>query len=219
MHRILKNALKGVIFINNYNQRQNMSYVRLLHASPDAPPVDVYVNGRLIAKKLAYKQITNYLSVPPGTYKVDIYPAGQRMNPVISTDLSVMPNTVSTIAAVGNLADIDLLVIKEEYMPKINREKSYVRFVHLSPNAPAVDITLPDGTKLFENVAFTEYTDYIETEPGTYTLQVKPAGSNQVVLTVPNVKLMPGTINTAYAVGLVGEEPGLEAIFSTDKKY
>lgn len=199
--------------------RSSDSYVRILHASPDAPPVDIYANGNLIAKNLAYKQLTNYVPVKPGEYTIQVYPTGKKLNPVINTKLTVPQNSSFTIAAVGKLANISLLPIMEVYMPMVDKRKSYIRFAHLSPNAPAVDITLPDGKKLFSNVSYKQYTDYISVEPGNYTLQVRPAGSNQVVLTVPNVKLLPGTIYTVYAVGLVGETPPLDAIISVDGEY
>lgn len=199
--------------------RQPDSYVRILHASPDAPPVDIYANGNLIAKNLAYKQLTDYVSVKPGEYIIQVYPAGQKLNPVINTNLTVPPKSSFTIAAVGKLANISLLPIMEVYMPMVDKRGSYIRFAHLSPNAPAVDITLPDGTKLFSDVSYKQYTDYISVAPGNYTLQARPTGSNQVVLTVPNVKLLPGTIYTVYAVGLVGETPPLDAIISVDGEY
>ncbi|MDP4119973.1 MAG: DUF4397 domain-containing protein [Bacillota bacterium] len=198
------------------------SYIRVLHASPDAPAVDVYANDNLISKNLSYKQLTPYLPVMPGIYNLKVYPAGQQVNPVINTNVTVTPNSAFTIAAVGKLANIGLLPIHEIYMPQVPMnmmDNSYVRFVHLSPDAPAVDITLPDGTKLFENVSYKEYTNYIGVKPGTYTLQVKPTGSDKVVLTVPNVSLMPGMLYSVYAVGLVGENPPLEAIISSDGKY
>ncbi|PKM63024.1 MAG: hypothetical protein CVU97_02380 [Firmicutes bacterium HGW-Firmicutes-21] len=200
-------------------QMQPNSYVRLFHASPDAPGVDVYVNNRLSARNLVYKQMTDYLTVPTGTYNVKVYPTGQRINAVINTDLLVPPNSALTVAATGKLSEITPMVIEEEYMPQINGNKAYVRFVHLSPNAPAVDITLPDGTMLFENVSYGDYTDYLEVAPGTYTLQVKPAGVDQVVLSVPNVQLSAGTVYSVYAVGLVGDEPPLEAVIVVDSMY
>lgn len=208
--------------MNNMINRQNMSrgsYIRILHASPDAPPVDIYANGVQIASNLAFKEITDYLAVPAGTYNVEVYPAGTKINPVIDTDFTVPVNSAYTIAATGPLSEITLLPIREVYMPRVVKDKSYVRFTHLSPNAPAVDITLPDGTKLFSNVAFKEHTPYKEINPGTYTLLVKPAGSNEAVLTVPNVVLKPGAIYTINAVGLAGGNPPLEAILVTDSKY
>lgn len=195
------------------------SYIRILHASPDAPPVDIYANGDLIVKNLAYKQLTEYVPVKPGDYNIQVFPAGQNTNPVIDTQFNVPSKSSYTVAAVGELADIGLFPIREVYMPVIEKRSSYVRFAHLSPNAPAVDVTLPDGTKLFSNVSYKTYTNYITTVPSNYTLQVKPAGQDQVVLTVPNVKLSPGTIYTIYAVGLLGEEPPLDALISKDGDY
>jgi hypothetical protein len=199
-----------------------MSFIRILHASPDAPAVDIYANGNAIAEGLAYKQLTDYLSVMPGNYRIQVYPAGERGTPVIDTMVTIPRNSAFTIAAVGKLSEISLLPIPEIYMPHLPMEmtdNSYVRFVHLSPNAPAVDITLPDGTKIFENVSFKQFTDYMGINSGTYTLQVRPAGSNQVVLTIPNVNLRPGMIYSIYAVGLVGDRPPLETVISVDGQY
>lgn len=208
--------------MNNFSLKPNMmrnSYIRVLHASPNAPPVDIYANGVMIAKNLAYRQLTDYLSVPPGTYNIEVYPTGQKINPVIDTDFNIPCNSAYTVAAIGYLDDISLMPIREVYMPQINRDKSYVRFIHLSPNAPAVDVTLPDGTMLFENVSYKEHTKYLEVDPGNYKIQVKPAGSDQPVLTIPNATINPGMIYSVYAVGLVGEDPPLEALLYTDSVY
>lgn len=147
------------------------------------------------------------------------FPAGQKTNPVIDTQFTVPSENSFTVAAVGKLSDISLLPIMEMYMPMVDKRKSYIRFAHLSPNAPAVDITLPDESILFSDVSFKEYTDYLYVAPGNYTLQVKPTGKDDVVLTVPNVKLSPGTIYTVYAVGLLGDNPPLDAILSVDGEY
>ncbi|RKD35248.1 DUF4397 domain-containing protein [Lacrimispora algidixylanolytica] len=199
-----------------------MSFIRILHASPDAPAVDVYANGNIIAEGLTYKQLTNYLPIIPGNYQIQVYPTGTNTDPVIDTTVMIPQNSAFTIAAVGRLSDISLLPIPEAYMPHMligMSDNSYVRFVHLSPNAPAVDITLPNGTKLFENVSYQQFSDYIAVNSGNYTLQVRPTGSDQVVLTIPNVNLMPGVIYSIYAVGLVGDQPPLEAIIAVDGEY
>ncbi len=198
---------------------QETAYIRLFHASPDAPAVDVYANGNLLAKGLLYKQITQHLRVPAGNYTIEVYPANQKMNPVISAIIQILPNTSSTIAFVGMLSEIMPHIIRGEYMPRIDRNKVYIRFVHLSPDAPPVDITLPDGTKIFEDVEFTEATDYIEVDPGNYAVQVRLAGTDTPVLSLPSVVLKPGIVNSVYAVGLVGGEPRLEALLITDSTY
>lgn len=210
---------------NSYFSMQpayQMSFIRILHASPDAPAVDIYANNNLIAEGLSYKQLTSYLPIVPGNYQIQVFPAGNKTNAVIDTNVTIPQDSAFTVAAAGELANIGLMAIPEMFTPNMPMgmgNASYVRFVHLSPNAPAVDITLTDGTKLFENVSYTQFTDYIAVNPGTYTLQVRPAGGNQVVLTIPDVYLTPGAIYTIFAVGLVGDTPPLEAVIATDGEY
>jgi len=91
-----------------------------------------------------------------------------------------------------------------------------IRFAHLSPNAPNVDITLPDGTVLFGNVGYKEVTDYLLVYPGTYILQARPAGTYDVVLYIPNITLLPDRFYTVYAVGLAGEIPPLQVLIPLD---
>jgi hypothetical protein len=195
----------------SYRAMQMNSYIRILHASPNAPAVDVYANGNLIVKNLAYKELSQYIPVPPGNYNIKVYPSGQMTNPVINTNITIRPNTVFNVAAIGTLPNISLYPIPEPITAQ-NSGRPCVRFVHLSPNAPEVDIKLADGTRVFNNVAYKDITKYACIPAGTYTFTVSPSGTNNVVLTVPNVKLNADNYYTIYAVGLVGKVPALEAI-------
>ena len=191
------------------------SYVRVLHASPDAPPVDVYANGNIIARNLAYRGFTEYLTVPPGNYNIRVFPAGSTTNPVIDTNVNVPPRSIFTVAAVGRLAEIGLFPVQDPVMP-IPPGRVMLRFVHLSPNAPNVDVVLPNGTPLFSNVGYRQITNYIPVNPGTYTIYVRVAGTNQNVLYVPNIRLSSNRFYTVYAVGLAGGNPPLQVLIPLD---
>ena len=192
-----------------------MSYMRALHASPDAPGVDVYANGNLIAKNLRYREFTPYLKVPSGQCIIKIFPTGTSQIPVINTTVILIPNAIYTAAAIGMLTNIGLLPIRDPRIT-INPTKTNIRFIHLSPNAPAVDITLPDGTVLFPNVSYKGITNYIPVSPGTYTLEARLTGTKTIVLTVPNVILRPDLNLSVYAVGLTGGKPALEVLIPLD---
>lgn len=198
-----------------YKNEMSMGYVRFVHTVPDAPNVDIYVDDDLIVNDLAYGEYTDYLPIPEGTYRIALYVAGTRNNPVLVNMFTVDQNSVSTVTISGNLSEIGFLAISDANEP-IEAGRSMVRFYHLSPNAPAVDITLPNGTVIFDDVAFKQITPYIDVNPLNYTLQVRVAGTSDVVLTVPNVNLVADNFYTIYAIGLVGEEPGLEAILVMD---
>ena len=199
-----------------YNEgKMSAGYVRVIHTVPDAPNVDIYADNKLIISNLAYGEYTDYLMLPVGTYQISVTVAGTQNRPVIANMFTVTQNTISTIAAVGTLKDIGLLAITDADEAK-KPGKAMVRFLHLSPNAPAVDITLPDGTVIFGNVSFKHITRYLDLTPMDYTLQVRVAGTSNVVLTVPGVNLSADKYYTIYAIGLVGERPELEALLVLD---
>ena len=193
----------------------SMGYVRIIHTVPDAPNVDIYANDKLIVTNLSYGKYTDYLPIPEGMYKISLYVAGTKDSPVLSNMLTVNKNSILTVAAVGNLSDIGLLAINDANEVK-KTGKAMIRFLHLSPNAPAVDITLPNGTVIFSNISFKHITPYIDVIPMNYTLQVRVAGTANVVLTVPNVNLDADKYYTVYAIGLVGGKPELQALLLLD---
>ena len=197
---------------------QPMSLVRVLHASPDAPPVDVYVNNRKVISSLPFKNLSGYLPLRPGRYNIKVYPAGKTSNPVINQNVRVVAGSVITLAAINKVKNIELYPIMDG-LKQPRSKKPFVRFAHLSPNAPAVDIRLEDGTLLFRNADYQDVTRYLEVEPGTYTLEVFLAGTKRKVLTVPNVVLQPGLMYTVYAVGLVNDEPPLQTLTVIDSYY
>ena len=193
----------------------NFSYIRLLHASPDAPPVDIYANGNSIARNLSYKNFTQYLKVAAGLYNIKVFPAGRTDNPVINASLEIPAKSIFTVAAIGKLANIGLLPILEP-LQAANPGFAMVRFAHLSPTAPAVDITLPNGQRLFKDVEYKEVSGYIPVRPGTYTLQARPTGTQAIALTVPNTRFLPNRLYTVYAVGDVDGTPPLQVLIPMD---
>jgi hypothetical protein len=95
--------------------------------------------------------------------------------------------------------------------------KAHVRFVHASPDAPAVDVAVAGGGPvLFGGIDFKGVGDYLPVDAGTYDLEVRVSGTDTVALSVPGVKLEDGYVYTIFAMGLAGGEPALMAVPSVD---
>jgi len=203
---------------NNIMENENMlSYIRLLHAAPKAPAVDVYVNDNLLVKNFNYRQFTDYVKIPSGTYNVKVYTSGVKEEPIIETDLFVPPRSVITIAAIRDTNnEVVLYPIAEVPIENATAGKTRVRVVHLIPNAPAVDIALPNGTVIYEDVEFKDIEKYIEVLPGNYTFEVRLAGTEIPILYIPNIRLRANRYYTVYAVGLIGEEPSPQVLIPLD---
>jgi len=200
---------------DDYYMRQENSYVRLLHASPNSPAVDVYANGNAIARNLTYRQFTPYLTLPAGRYSIRVFPAGQTANPVLATDIDIAGRSILTAAVVGILPGISLFVNPDPVIPK-QPGRVLLRFTHLSPNAPNVDVALQDGTRLFSNVGYRQTGSYVPLRPGVYIFRIFPAGTQQTVLYVPNIRLRPNRFYTIYAIGLAGGTPPLQVLIPLD---
>lgn len=178
--------------------------VRVVHASPDAPAVDVWVNDALTLENVPFQAVSDYLTVPGGTYNVKVVPTGATEPVVINADLTVDAGVDYTVIARGLLADISPLVLVDNNSDPA-AGNAHVRFVHLSPDAPAVDIAVAGGPVVIGNIAFGEASSYTPVPAGSYDLEVRLAGTNTVVLPLPGIALADGDVYTAYAFGLVGD--------------
>ena len=165
-------------------------------------------------KDISYGTFTNYVEVMYDEYNIKLYPAGTKTIPVLNKTVFIPPKNLHS-SSNSTVPNIDLLLVLE---PKVNNptNNAYVKFAHLSPNAGAVDVTLPDGKILFKNVNYKDSTDYIQVPAGTYTFQLRPTGTTTIALHVPNVKLKSQRFYTVYAVGLAGDHPGLQALIPLD---
>ena len=191
--------------------KNNSSLVRVFHAAPQAPNVDVYVNDQMVFSNLAFGDFTRYVYLDEGEYNVSVYLAGQKDRPVINQMVDVPSQQIFTIAATGNLDSLGLLVIPDKVSKSPSQNYSSVRVIHLSPNAPGVDL-LVDGDTLFEDISFGEGTDYVDLNPGTYNVNVVLNTDKSVVLPL-KVTLNPDKIYTIY---IIGNPPTLQAVQVVD---
>ncbi|MFM2387913.1 MAG: hypothetical protein RL660_2670 [Bacteroidota bacterium] len=176
--------------------------VMVVHASPDAPGVDLLVdNAKQNTAALNFLQNTAYLSVNEGTRNIKVNAAGTT-NSVINKDVPFTKDMSYTLFAGNKLANIEPILITDDLTAPA-AGKAHVRFVHLSPDAPAVDVAVTGGNVLFPNVAFKGNSAFSPVAAGTVPLEARAAGTNNVALSVGNVTFTAGKIYTVYARGLI----------------
>jgi hypothetical protein len=177
------------------------SLVKVVHASPDAPGVDLLVDNTIAGTNLTFPNNTGYLTVPSGTRNVKVNVTGTSTT-VIEANLNLMTNKNYSVFAVNSVANIEAIVIEDD-LTSPAQGKAHVRFIHLSPDAPAVDVTLSDGTVVFGNKSFKESTAFTPLDAGTYDLEVRVAGTSTVALDLPVINLEAGKIYTVFAKGFL----------------
>ena len=176
---------------------QNEAFVRVVHASPDAPNVDVWVDGETVLTDVPFTAVSDYLTLPAGTYNVQVTATGST-DPVIDADLTLEAGISYTVAATGLLADITATVLTDDRMPADGQAK--LRVFHASPSAPAeVDVAVTDGPILVEALAYPEATGYLTVDAGTYPLEIRAAGDEAAALSL-EATLEAGQNYTAIAM-------------------
>lgn len=205
------------VFASAVSAQSSDAQLRVLHASPDAPAVDVYLDGAEAISDLAYDDITDYVSVPSGAHNVQVFPASAdgTGDPVIDADVTLNSGADYTVAAVGLLADITPLVLLDDNSDPAAGEAK-LRFVHASPDAPAVDIYADGAGVIVPNASFKDASGYLGLAAGTYDLEVRAAGTETVALDLPGITLEEGKTYTAFAVGLLEGTPALNAKLTVD---
>jgi hypothetical protein len=183
--------------------------VRVVHASPDAPNVDVLVDGAVALSDVPYLGVSEYLEVPSGERNLKVNAAGTATT-VIDADAALAEASDYTVIA-GGLAEAIAPIVLEDDNTAPAAGNARVRAIHGAPSAPAVDIyvtatgtDLAAETPVLTNVAFGQVADYLEVPAGTYQVRVTPTGSKTVAIDSGALTLASGQVRTAIAVDAAG---------------
>jgi hypothetical protein len=162
------------------NNIEQTAQLRVLHASPDAPNVDVYIDSKqvLSIKVNAAGTTTTVINVSPTLEVGGAYTA-------------IAANFVANIEAL--LATDDTTAPPSGYVG--------LRVIHASPDAGPVDI-IANGQLVLSNVPFGTISNYLTVPAGTYAIQVNVAGTTTTAIAA-NVKLTGGTNYSVVAIGAI----------------
>ncbi|MEZ0335959.1 MAG: DUF4397 domain-containing protein [Gemmatimonadales bacterium] len=183
--------------------------IRVVHASPDAPEVDVLLDDTEVLSDVPYLVASGYLETSAGDHNLKVNAAGTTTT-VIDADATLADGTDYTVIASGLVAEIEpIVLVDDNSAPAAGNVR--VRAIHGAPSAPAVDVyvTAPDAdldaaTPVLTNVAFGDVAPYLEVPAGDYQVRVTPAGTKIVVIDSGALTLASGQVRTAIAVDAPG---------------
>lgn len=201
--------------------------LRIGHFAPNVPAVDVFLKApgqpnsatNRVLTNVAFPVDSGYLRVPNGTYDAAVALTGSLAS-VLELNGAALPASGSrSIFAIGLLGGTGaqaprLAAFVDDRVPVEGKAK--VRVLHLSPDAPAVDVVVLSGggiaARPVVNLAFPNATTTaLLLDPGTYTLGVVPTGQSSPILPsasgVP-VTLAAGSVVSVAAVGCLNTASG-----------
>ncbi len=196
--------------------------VATVDAVPKVPYVDVYVNGAKSPSRVAYLDQAQPATV---TYSYDTLHGGNlnlRLtdslnNDIVEDGISAQPYMHYSLIVYDTLSNSvkktkTLLLADDLISP--GKKMSKVRFLNLSPSAPAVDVDLISAK---DSIRVTTTADYVGDNPNAGSLsafinlvsadyhmkvKTKSGGKTIVLFDDPSLQLTSGKIFTVYLKGL-----------------
>ncbi|QEK50454.1 DUF4397 domain-containing protein [Pedobacter aquae] len=177
--------------------------IMLINASPDVGTIDFYLNGEKInASPLAFRDNTTYVNIArSGTFTAEAK-LGSRT--LFSQTIFLQPGRSHSLFLTGAVADTSLFYVAtldNIDTPALNKAK--LRFINLSPNAPAFNVINSDSTVLFNNAAYRTASNFIELDAQTYSLKVLASRDRTLWLNLPTYNFENGRIYTLFVSNLV----------------
>ncbi len=177
------------------------AYVRVVHASPDAPAVDVFLDGKQTVDGAAFKAVTSFGDVPAGKHSVLVTVHGDKKE-VLKQEFDLKAGTYYTVAATGLLKDIKLTAFTASSM-MMSKSKAKINVYHLSPGSPNVDALAVDmkNAKIVSNLAYGKMVTKLVNPMGV-NLDIVPAGKmTPVVKNLSGVSIAAGKSYSIFAMG------------------
>lgn len=185
------------------------SSIAVVNASPTTSTYDIYLGGvKVNAAAVPSGGAIGYQKRVTGDYEVKFTVAG-RAETIYAKSLNLPPNAFQSFFLVGKAAALDYFSIVEDSTPGA-ADKAYVRFVNVSPDAPALDLVVKDGASIATNKTFKTASAFTAIAPGTYTFNVKETSTGNIKTSSESVAFAAGTYYTVLAKGLVA--PGVNEL-------
>src|SRR5215207_1207437 len=179
--------------------------VRVIHASPGAPAVDVLLDGQTLLQGLAYGTASSYATITPEEHRLQVVPTGQTADAaVVDETIEAAPGQAYLLAVYGLLNDIGGAIYDVD-LSEIEPGNARVRLINFSPDAGDVDLLETGGDEWFGNVGLGDASDYRDIAPGTYSADVR-GDDDRVLLTVSELPFEETRVYDVVVLGQIADD-------------
>lgn len=198
---------------------QGTADVRFVHVVPDAPAVDVYINGSLTVTGLSYGEASNYVQVPAGDHSVSVTAQGSS-TPLWEQSISAADGSSTTFIASS---------LENARFDAFSDDRSTTPFggtrlllVHALAGGAAVDVQLAEpivlngveqaaGTVIASEMAYGTSFGSFDLPAQTYVVNVVPSGGTGFDALLPELTL-PLNNGTSYMAIVYGTSDNPQAL-------
>jgi len=178
------------------------TYLSIINAAPTSATYNVYLNdGKANAAALPLGGSINYLQLTPGNFSVK-FTTASNIESLFTESVSLAVNTIYSYYLISDNNQLDGLLVTDAVGAAT--DKSFVRFINLSPDAPALDVAVTDATtKLITNQSFKSASAFVSVDPSTYSFDIKETSTGTIKTKLTSAVLSAGVYYTIISRGVL----------------
>ncbi|TKC02070.1 DUF4397 domain-containing protein [Pedobacter cryotolerans] len=175
--------------------------IAVVNASPTSATYDVYLGANKInAAALPSGGGVSYVQQVAGNYDLKFTVAG-RGESVLTRTVNLEQNKFQSFYLIGSPTSFDGIFTVDD-LTATSTTQAFVRFINLSPDAPALSLAVTGGAAVGSSQAYKGISTFVQVAPGAQSFELKD-NSAVVRATLTGVNLVANGYYTIIAKGLV----------------
>ncbi|MES2379164.1 MAG: DUF4397 domain-containing protein [Bacteroidota bacterium] len=201
----------------NYDPPPAIAAISFYNASPDAPPLSIYLNSNKIQNdSVAYKSGIDYVNAYPGNREVNAYRNGTK---TITKSITFDEGKFYSVFLTGNYSTGDFVALQDSLIAPAPG-KATIRFVNMGIGAPVLDLVLTDGTKIVDGRAYKQNSAFAPIDGDKqYNFVIREHGTTVDKVVLPSVEIVAGHNYTIWARGIYTATDGAAIGASIVRNY
>lgn len=179
----------------------------VIQASPDAPATDFYLGSTLInGAPINYNNQLPYFLANTGPLPATFYKTGTATK-IAADTINLKNQTAYTLFMANSINKPDFILLTDTVLAP-PAGQSFIRFVNVSSDSPAVDFAFKGGSVIVANKGYKGYSSFIAV-PGDISdnFEIRKTGTSTVLATLA-FKPLSGYIYTVWLQGFASGSGG-----------
>lgn len=191
---------------------QSIGNLSMVNASPTSATYDVYADDvKMNGAALPFGGQIKYLPFLSGDHTFRFTVAG-RGETLFTKTTSIAQNAYVSFYLINRASSFDAFVVSDD-LSASSTDKAFVRLVHVSPDAPAMDLAVKGGSAIFTGKAYKTSSGFAQLSPAKQTYEIKDA-NGVVKATLTDITFTAGRYYTILVSGFVTPANSEEKAFN-----
>jgi hypothetical protein len=206
--------------VNNSSTNPSQASFLVANVSPDATPVNVFINSSQFQAQMDYGSYTPYYSLTAGNYTITV--TNVNNSTIINNTITLDVNKLYSYILIDSFKNLKAAFIQDNYTAP-GSDSVYLRFFNFSPNSQPLSLyDSATATPLYSLRAFNDqayqpdFANFTKMPAGNYTFQLKQGDST---IASKAYSLGGGHVFTIFAKGFVGGTGGQEVGLGQIQNY